>query len=1524
LFALGTHRRFQRIVSASLAFLLVISFIGYLPLSNFADARSMSPVTYDAGTSPYNVALGDLDGDGLQDVAVTNFTEGTVGIYYQQAGGTLGAMVTLDSPPAAYNQGSFLPNPYGLNIVDFDRDGFNDLLVTNEFQHQAWVYRQNDTTNNLYLYQIMDTPPFETHPYSSPYSVDAGDIDGDLYPEIVVANYYWIDGSPSDKGSVGLYLNRYTADQNLHAVDFVDTQAGWISGYHSVFNTLTGGWNPITSTGLWSAQYLPFDDMSGNDVNTSLRGVDFIDRDFGVAVGDFGMIMKTKTGGIDWDVVSLAPSGTTLNDVSMYDEQNGTAVGVGGTVLRTNSGGDTWSDNSATPTVEFNGVSHLGGISAETWIVGDNGAIASFDDYSGAPMVIQPSGTTENLNGIDFFGQQGWLAGNNGTILVSSPSSTSIAWSPQTSGVSEDLSDIDFVDANNGWAVGTNGTILNTANGGSSWNPQTSNTTATLNSVSFADSQNGWVVGDASTILVTSDGGTTWSSQGFDSNTAYSSMFNYLVDGSAANPYIAKIDDINNDGKNDITFATDSGHIGNMRMGLGPQGKYLYRSSKQTVSAGGDLIADLTFLDYNDDGRPDIAVTNYQKDQVSILTQPVIPTNGFDLVETLDVGDSANTTATYSPIGIDAADINGDGLEDIVVANSDNNSISVFTKETAIGPFFPPAIFKTTGPAPYGLAIGDVNNVLPGNEIVVADSGPNGGNKIEVFSLAATPGAPIITSSTHPDDTVYYMDNKPQFDITPASDVDGLTGYYWTIDTSSNTVPTAADNFSASGSVSILAGQPDGDNYFHAVAVDSKGNIGNTVTTAAHFLFRINSTPIIATIQSPGDGSVISGTINIDATATTSPLFNINKVEIYFDGNSVPDVVLASEPYTYLWDTTGLSDGPHTVTIIAYDSGNRQATDTNSVTINNSSPGGGGGGGGSGVNQSSIEITGDQFISSKGVVSGLVSYDPVADTWNQSGYFRPGAVQSSAIYEFSLPSPSGYLWQQLTINEDPNVSFGEAAIYQAYNWATLEWDNISGNGELPFWYIEPGNNLVQIRVIAPTWSEHQIDKLKLDFKYQSDSVDPIVSQLSGSVVNFANPYFSRLTFSLSEKSFLNIVIRNSSNVPVRQIDIAKHEGIPAIYWDLKDDLGNPLPPDNYTFQVSATDVAGNAAASVFGLIEYRSSNINPFLALPLMSWDWSKIKSVSGDFNNDGKVDLAIMEDVGNNRTLIHQLTSTGASFAVSTVWDSGAGNWNQPATRIVAGDFNNDGNDDVVAIYGYGGAQTRAFMFASNGAMLTSPVQWWDSGPGNWSVYGSKIASGDFDGDGQVDLAFLYGYDGSRTRLFIAKSTGSSFKSPIQWWDSGPGNWDGPGSKLVTGDFDGDGKTDMGVLYGYSNARTKMWIFKSKGKGFNSPQAWWDSGPGNWDWNGSQVVAGDYNKDGISDFSILYSYGNVQTKVFAGISSGSGFNTPVEVWDSGPGNWAGKGSKLLSGDYSGDGLDDFVILYNYFRTLTGVWLMPM
>ncbi|MDP3024743.1 MAG: PEGA domain-containing protein [candidate division Zixibacteria bacterium] len=89
-------------------------------------------------------------------------------------------------------------------------------------------------------------------------------------------------------------------------------------------------------------------------------------------------------------------------------------------------------------------------------------------------------------------------------------------WSLQTSGTTEFLRAVDFVDANKGWVGGTNGTVLHTTDGGTTWlKPAISQLQGKeVQDLDFSDSSNGCILyGDWSgEIIYTVNGGNTWSS----------------------------------------------------------------------------------------------------------------------------------------------------------------------------------------------------------------------------------------------------------------------------------------------------------------------------------------------------------------------------------------------------------------------------------------------------------------------------------------------------------------------------------------------------------------------------------------------------------------------------------------------------------------------------------------------------------------------------------------------------------------------------------------------------------------------------------------------------------------------------------------------------------------------------------------------------------------------------------------------------------------------------------------------------
>lgn len=149
-------------------------------------------------------------------------------------------------------------------------------------------------------------------------------------------------------------------------------------------------------------------------------------------------------------------------------------------------------------------------VSATTVVtVGQFGSIFKTTD-SGTTWTQQMSTsppTMENLWDVTAADSTHWWAvGTNGTILFSADGST---WTLQNSGSTEDLYGVWALDATNVWACGTNGTILYF--NGTAWTPQTSGTSNRLTGVHGLDGTHVYACGWSGTLLAFD--GTNWTKQ---------------------------------------------------------------------------------------------------------------------------------------------------------------------------------------------------------------------------------------------------------------------------------------------------------------------------------------------------------------------------------------------------------------------------------------------------------------------------------------------------------------------------------------------------------------------------------------------------------------------------------------------------------------------------------------------------------------------------------------------------------------------------------------------------------------------------------------------------------------------------------------------------------------------------------------------------------------------------------------------------------------------------------------------------
>ncbi|NJP76006.1 FG-GAP repeat domain-containing protein [Streptomyces telluris] len=210
-----------------------------------------------------------------------------------------------------------------------------------------------------------------------------------------------------------------------------------------------------------------------------------------------------------------------------------------------------------------------------------------------------------------------------------------------------------------------------------------------------------------------------------------------------------------------------------------------------------------------------------------------------------------------------------------------------------------------------------------------------------------------------------------------------------------------------------------------------------------------------------------------------------------------------------------------------------------------------------------------------------------------------------------------------------------------------------------------------------------------------------------------------------------------------------------------------------------------------------------------------------------------------------------GSPVKVWDSFDSGKGSWNWGRSKVTAGAFNGDGKADIGILCNGGEDEkgvnhTALWTFISTGNGFDKPVRTWESvnsGFGSWNWDRSKAVAGDFNGDGKADVGVLYdnGEDGkgvNHTALWTFASTGKGFGKPNRTWesvDSGTGSWNGSRSKVTVGDFDGDGKADVGVLYNNGREpdgtnRTGLWATAgAKGALDRFTKAWTSEDSWNW-----------------------------------------------------------------------------------------------
>lgn len=125
-----------------------------------------------------------------------------------------------------------------------------------------------------------------------------------------------------------------------------------------------------------------------------------------------------------------------------------------------------------------------------------------------------------------------------------------------------------------------------------------------------------------------------------------------------------------------------------------------------------------------------------------------------------------------------------------------------------------------------------------------------------------------------------------------------------------------------------------GSHTLAAIAKDAAGN----VTTSAGVTVTVVLPPPDVTVPSvsitaPAAGATVSGTISVTGSATDN--VGVTSVQFKLDGSNL-GTADSSAPYSVSWNTTGATNGSHTITAVARDAAGNQTTSAAvSVTVSN-------------------------------------------------------------------------------------------------------------------------------------------------------------------------------------------------------------------------------------------------------------------------------------------------------------------------------------------------------------------------------------------------------------------------------------------------------------------------------------------------------------------------------------------------------------------------------------------------------------
>lgn len=856
----------------------------------------------------------------------------------------------------------------------------------------------------------------------------------------------------------------------------------------------------------------------------------------------------------------------------------------------------------------------------------------------------------------------------------------------------------------------------------------------------------------------------------------------------------------------------------------------------------------------NGDGIPDLAVAIYAYSSVSIFLGHGDGTFAAPLQTSLPTA-GANISQLVT------ADFNGDGIADLIAVDNSDSALYIFLGNG--DGTFTQGVSPSISIRPSGVAIGDFNGDGK-TDFAVADSYSD-----TITLLLGNGDGTFTTGATIHSGTVGAESGGLQI---AAADFNG--------DGKLDLVVAAGGFANVSESVTLITG--NGDGTFHSPVL-SQSATSSAVTWIQVADFNQDGTPDVVLADSNGNVSLLlnngsgsfSGSIPV-VTGLSVPYFLTCAVGD-LNGDGYPDIVAGG----YYTSKLGLFL--------------TEPTETATASSDISLP--------AGLHQVDASYAGD--TANTGSVSGAIPVwgTPLATTTNLSATSGGTSVTSVA------PGTEVTLTATVMAGSNPvaagQVNFCDATATYCTDVHILGTATLTSNGSAIFKFV-PGSGTHRYKAVLiengyGASSSSNVISLTVgqapspvynDTTAISFNGSPGDFSLTATVVGYGGTTPPTGNVSFLDTNFGNTTLATaplSSSAPGLGWQISQTPSLPyAPSGEVQGDFNGDGIPDLAVIESADITVAADGPYSVN--IFFGTGN-GTFTTDPTTTTTaiQGSPYMITGDFNGDGKTDLAILSvSLGANNSTVTVLLGNGdGTFAApltSQAYNQGVEGGDIVPGSMVAADFNGDGKTDLAAVGALVASGEVTILLGKGDGTFTSS----GSSYGYSSSF-NAIATGDFNGDHIPDLVVSNYFGPSGAIVLLGKGDGNFTAEPTQI------PVDTFAHSIQVGDFNSDGVVDL--AFGHNSA---VGVYLGNGDGtFTATPASPISG------SGLSLVTGDFNHDGKLDLAGIDTY-NDQIDIFTGAGDGTFkeiVTTPnVSVQTVGS-------DAIVAADFNSDGVPDLALV---------------